>query len=138
MSVDGLPDFGFCDSSDAYFVIVGGDGETQHVELAGSRLERRFQMPSDPAADPTPGKEPGLYVGFKCVSDSRGHAYFFDRSVPKKDNRPEECEWVVEYTGHDGRTKQSKFTGSLYGYRKKQQPCNRWAFLGRIKVPLPY
>jgi len=137
MSGDGMPDLGFFNRPDTYFVIEVPDGETLHVEL-DSALERKFQRPADPAADPTPEREPGLYVRFKCVSDRRGHAYFFDRSVIGESGKPKEHTWVVEYTGHDGKTRQSRFRGALYGYRKRELPGNKWAFLGRIKVPLPY
>jgi len=134
----GVPDMGFIGSVDRYFVIEVPDGESLHAELSDYRAERVLEGAPAIAREGDPAREPGLYIHFRCASDERAHGYFFSRSVVN--NRgPKEHAWIIEYTRRDGTVGQSRFRGTLHDYRRRKIPNkNRWAFLGTIRVPLPY
>lgn len=140
MSGDGVPDVAFCGFADAYFVVETSDGDSLHATLVGCSLVRMSgSQPGDPAVPPdgsTP-REPGLYVRFKCITDGRARGYFYDRAVLGRKGGHREHDWKVEYTGHDGKTRQSRFRGTMSGYKEKEKSPNKWWFFGTIRVRMP-
>jgi len=141
MSEDDVPDMGFCDAVEAYFVVETHDGDPLYAELVGCSLRRRFDpLPGVPSTLPCGSKpiEPGLYVRFKCISGGGARGYFFDRYAGEKTKRSREHDWVVEYTGRDGKPRQSRFRGALRSYKDREKSRNRWWYFGTIKVVLPF